>query len=154
MSDQLNQVIATSVKSQEQGAELLEKLAAVAQPGMVFSEPVTSGDTTVITASEVSVALGFGYGMGAGTDTRPAAEGPSGEEGAEDASNPATSSGSGGGGGGGGVSSARPVAVITIGPEGVQVQPVLDPTKIGLALIATVGGMLLMLGKMRRAGRR
>ena len=153
MSDEINQVIATSVRSQEQAAELLEKLVAVA-PGMVYSEPVTSGDSTVITASEVSVAMGFGYGLGGGTDARPAAEEPSGEEGADDASITATSSGAGGGGGGGGVSSARPVAVIIIGPEGVKVQPVLDPTKIGLALIAAVGGMLFMLVKMRRAGRK
>lgn len=83
--------------------------------------------------------MGFGYGLGGGTDTRPAAEEPSGEKGAEDTPIAATSSGGGGGGGGGGVSYERPVAVITIGPDGVKVQPVLDPTKIGLALIATVG---------------
>jgi uncharacterized spore protein YtfJ len=59
--------------------------------------------------------------------------------------------GFGGGGAGGGVSMGRPVATINIGPNGVQVQPVVDVTKIGLAFFTTIGAMLMMLGRMRRA---
>lgn len=144
MSNESNRVLASAVKSQEQSAELMEKLFAVAQPGAVYSEPVTSGEFTVITASEVTVAAGFGYGIGSGTSSEPAeGEAATGEE----------ARGLGGGGGGGGVSAARPVATISIGPRGVRVEPVVDVTKIGLALFTTLGAMLMMLGRMRRLSR-
>jgi uncharacterized spore protein YtfJ len=58
--------------------------------------------------------------------------------------------GLGGGGGGGGASMARPVAVISVGPEGVQVEPVVDPTKIAIAFFTTLGSMFFMLSRMRR----
>ena len=44
----------------------------------------------------------------------------------------------------------RPVAVITIGPNGVQVTPVIDRTKIALAALTVVGSLVLMLGRMRK----
>jgi len=147
MSDEFNEVVVTAVKNQEQAAELVEKLFAVAQPGAVYGEPVTAEGYTVITASEVSVSMGFGYGIGGGTGTE-SAEGedePEGENG--------EAKGFGGGGGGGGVSMGRPVAVISIGPEGVQVEPVVDATKIALAVFTTAGSMLIMLGKMLKASR-
>ena len=144
MSDELNEVFASALKSQEQSVEVMEKLISVAQPGAVYSEPVTSGDYTVITASEVSVAAGFGYGIGGGGSSEPA----EGEAVSEDGEG-----GFGGGGGGGGVSTGRPVATISIGPTGVRVEPVVDVTKIGLALFTTIGAMLIMLGRMRRASR-
>lgn len=151
MSEKFNEVVLTAVKNQEQAAELMEKLLAVAQPGAVYSEPVTVGERTVITASEVSASMGFGFGIGGGTGTEPA-EGeavsedePQGEEG--------EARGFGGGGGGGGASMGRPVAVISIGPEGVQVEPVVDATKIALAVFTAAGGALIMLGKMLKASR-
>lgn len=144
MSNESNRVLASAVKSQEQSAEVMEKLFAVAQPGAVYSEPVTSGEFTVITASEVTVAAGFGYGIGSGTSSEPAeGEAATGEE----------ARGLGGGGGGGGVSAGRPVATISIGPAGVRVDPVVDVTKIGLAFFTTLGAMLMMLGRMRRLSR-
>lgn len=144
MSNESDRVLASAVKSQEQSAEVMEKLFAVAQPGAVYSEPVTSGEFTVITASEVTVAAGFGYGIGSGTSSEPAeGEAATGEE----------ARGLGGGGGGGGVSAGRPVATISIGPAGVRVDPVVDVTKIGLAFFTTLGAMLMMLGRMRRLSR-
>jgi len=151
MSEKFNEVVLTAVKNQEQAAELMEKLLAVAQPCAVYSEPVTVGEHTVITASEVSASMGFGFGIGGGTGTEPA-EGeavsedePQGERG--------EAKGFGGGGGGGGASMGRPVAVISIGPEGVQVDPVVDATKIALAVFTTAGAMLIMLGKMLKVSR-
>jgi uncharacterized spore protein YtfJ len=151
MSDEFKEVVVTAVKNQEQAAELMEKLLAVAQPGAVYGEPVTVGEHTVITASEVSVSMGFGYGIGGGAGTE-SAEGeavsedePQGEKG--------EAKGFGGGGGGGGASMGRPVAVISIGPGGVQVEPVVDATKIALAVFTTAGTMLIMLGKMFKASR-
>jgi hypothetical protein len=43
------------------------------------------------------------------------------------------------------------MAVINIGPSGVRVEPVVDVTKIGLALFTTLGAMFMMLSRMRRA---
>ena len=63
-------------------------------------------------------------------------------------------SGGGSGIGGGGGSAGRPVATIIIGPEGVQVEPVVDVTKIALAVFTTAGAMLLMLGRMSSMSRK
>jgi len=145
MSKEFNKIVATAVKNQEQAAELVEKLFAVAQPGAVYGEPVTVGEHTVITASEVNVGMGFGFGGGSGRGgrrQRVSEDKPQDEEG---------EAGIGGGGGGGGASAGRPVAVISIGPEGVQVEPVVDPTKIALAFFTTLGSMFFMLSKMRKA---
>jgi hypothetical protein len=54
------------------------------------------------------------------------------------------------GGGGGGVTLGRPVAAITIGPEGVYVEPIVDVTKIAIALFTTVGAMALMFSRMSK----
>ena len=150
MSEEFSNIAMTSVKEQKQALELVEKLFAVAQPGAVFGEPVTAGEYTVITASEVKVGMGFGYGSGAGTGPGPA---ESETESAEEAEGDGAGTGYGGGGGGGGVSGGRPVAVINIGPHGVRVEPVVDPTKIALAALMTFGSMFMMLGKMRRASK-
>lgn len=85
----------------------------------VYSTPHEIGDRIVITAASVEKAGGFGFGVGAD----------------------ASDSGGGGGGGGGNVH-GRPVAVIDVGPEGVTVHPVLDMTRIGVAVIATVLALL------------
>jgi uncharacterized spore protein YtfJ len=151
MSDESNEVVVTAVKNQEQAAELMEKLLAVAQPDAVYGEPVTVGEHTLITASEVSASMGFGYGIGGGTGPE-SAEGEAVSE-DEPQSEKGEPRGFGGGGGGGGVSMGRPVAVISIGPEGVQVEPVVDATKIALAVFTTAGSALIMLGKMLKASR-
>ena len=145
MSEDTDKVLDSVIKSQAQNLELMEKLFAVAQPGTVYSEPVAAGEYAVITASEILVAAGSGYGVGGGTGAE-TLEAETAVEAEED-----ERTGLGGGGGGGGVSMGRPVATINIGPNGVQVQPVVDVTKIGLAFFTTIGAMLMMLGRMRRA---
>jgi uncharacterized spore protein YtfJ len=146
MSEDLDQVVAAAEKSQKWAAEVVEKLFDVAQPSSVYAEPVTAGDHTVITASEVSVGMGFGIGMGGGEGRGV----PKGSADEEEAEIEGEGSGMGGGGGGGGASLARPVAVISVGPEGVQVEPVVDPTKIAIALFTTLGSMFFMLSRMRK----
>ncbi|MEW5989332.1 MAG: spore germination protein GerW family protein [Chloroflexota bacterium] len=143
MSDFINKVTVTAVNNQEQARQLLEKLLAVAQPGAVFSQPVTSGEYTVITAAEVTAGMGFGFGFGGGSS--PAAGGQPKEAAPLD-----EAEGMGGGGGGGGTVMARPVAVLTIGPRGVSVEPTVDATKIALAFFTTLGAMFMMAGRMRR----
>jgi uncharacterized spore protein YtfJ len=152
MSNKFENVVVTAVKNQQQGHALLEKLVAVAQPGAVYGAPVTVGEYTVITASEISVNVGFGYGLGGGSGPQPASDEPAGEEKpqgeAED-----TGFGGGMGGGGGGFSAGRPVAVLVIGPAGLHVEPVMDPTKIALAFFTTLGAMFVMFRRMSRRSR-
>jgi uncharacterized spore protein YtfJ len=136
----LNQLILEQVPNAEKAAELLARLFDVAKPSAVFSEPVKEGEYTVINASEVSIGLGVGFGGGGGVN------GQAVDETAENA-------GFGGGGGGGGGAVSRPVAAIIIGPKGVRMEPIVDVTKVALALFSAVGAFLLMLAKMRRFSR-
>ncbi len=141
MDKEFDQFVTTSIKNQQQAAELVEKLFAVAEPGAVFSEPLTVGERTLITAAEVRVGMGFGFGGGIGMD-----------EASKDVSEDAAQdSGAGFGGGGGGASGGRPIAAISIGPEGVEVEPIVDVTKIALAFFTALGSMFMMLLKMRKA---
>jgi uncharacterized spore protein YtfJ len=94
----------------------LEGLVGPASPSTVFSEPHPVGDDVVITAAAWERGGGFGLGAGRGDD-------------------PDGGTGSGGGGGGGGGSQGRPVAVIRVGPGGIEVQPVIDFTKIGVTIL-------------------
>ena len=58
-----------------------------------------------------------------------------------------------GGSGGGGGSSGRPVAVIVVGPDGVEVKPIFDVTKFGLAVLTAWAVMLATALRLRRATR-
>jgi uncharacterized spore protein YtfJ len=120
----------SGLQSESEALEAITRLFDVYQPGVVFSEPVTVDDNTVITAAEVHVGMGLGFGHGSG--------------GADD------SDGQGGGVGGGGGSAGRPVAAIVIGPKGVQVEPIVDVTKIALAFFTTIGAMFMAWRAMRR----
>jgi hypothetical protein len=51
--------------------------------------------------------------------------------------------GSGTGSSGGGLSRGRPVATIVLGPDGAKIQPVVDATRVALAVMAAVGGAVL-----------
>lgn len=136
-------------RSLEQGMGVMDKIFAAAQPGAVYGEPVTSGNYTVITASEVTAAGGFGSGAGFGPGAASTAQKPA--EGAASEGQPQEAGG--GGMGGGGTSFARPVAVVTIGPDGVRVKPVVDVTKLGLALLTAWGAMWLTLARMRKVSK-
>lgn len=126
-------------RSHERATDVLGELVSVASADRVYSEPVSAGDTTVITAAEVHTGMGFGYGLGVGP------RGWSWGRGRRTAP--------GGGGGGGGHSAGRPVAVVTIDPEGVHVEPVLDRSRIIVTAVTTLGAIGLTLIRARRAGR-
>jgi uncharacterized spore protein YtfJ len=138
MSEEFNKLIIESVPNQERANELIGRLFDVTQPSAVFSQPVTNGPYTVITASEVTVGMGAGYGSGGGV-------GPDNEEGETAAS------GFGGGGGGGGTAMARPVAAIIIEPDGVRVEPIMDPTKIAVAFFTTFISIVMSVSKLRKS---
>ena len=146
MSSTLDEMIHSVDQYQEQGQAWMEKLLAAARPGAVFGEPVTAGSYTIITASEIGAGGGFGFGVGGGVSPAATSSETPGEK-QED-------SGGGSGIGGGGGSAGRPVAAIIIGPEGVRVEPVVDVTKIALAVFTTAGAMLLMLGRMNSTSRK
>ena len=123
-----------SVRSIDEASRLVGRLFDVARTDAVYSEPQTHGDTTIIVASELTVGMGVGFGGG---------EGGSPDEG----------SGSGGGGGGGGYALGRPVAVISMGAHGVQVQPVFDLTKVAIAALTAFGAMFIAYRRMSRAAK-
>ena len=148
MSNAIEGWTRTVTKNQEEAAELVEKLFDVARPGAVFSEPITIGEQAVITASEVNLGMGIGFGGGMGTAGEQAGEGDA-PEGGDNASG----CGGGGGGGGGGGASARPVAAIVVGPQGVRVEPIVDVTKVALAFFTMLGSMWMFWSRMRRASR-
>jgi uncharacterized spore protein YtfJ len=98
--------------------------------------------------------MGVGFGGGGGNGPMMPAETPA-EASNETLAEPpeeegVVPSGVGYGGGGGGVTLGRPVAVITIGPDGVNVEPIVDATKIAIALFTTIGAMALMFSRMAR----
>lgn len=100
-----------------------------AEPGTIFSKPDLVGDSLVFTASAWERAGGFGFGSGYGSaDGEP---------------------GAGSGGGGGGASQGRPVAVIRVSPDGIQVKPVLDFTKIGVTVVMALVGVLGIQRRLR-----
>lgn len=134
------QLVRDSVPNQERANELMGRLFAAARPDAVFAEPVTQGAYTVINASELSIGMGYGFGGGGSLEA---------EATKEDVGEPGADFGSGGGGGGG--ATARPVAAIEIGPNGVRVEPIVDPTKISIAFFTALGSMFMMLLKMRKA---
>jgi uncharacterized spore protein YtfJ len=140
MSEEFNKLVIESIPNQDKANALLGRMFDITRPEAVYSQPVTVGDYTVITASEMTASFGTGYGGGGGI-------GPNKNEGEQ-----SETAGLGGGGGGGGTTTARPVAAIAIGPNGVEVKPIVDPTKFGIAIATAVGAMFIALGKMRNFG--
>lgn len=121
MTEIKNEIFLDAVHFPTEGLTLLSKVTDAASPQAVFGEPVQQGDTTVITANSVNV--GLGYGLGGFVLGRSGSEHDKRRE-------------VNGGGGGGGGSYARPVAVISISPDGVKVEPIIDVTKICLGFFS------------------
>lgn len=158
MAEEDHQALETTGQAHERAAKVLAELISVATADKVYSEPVVVGDRTVITTAEIHTGMGFGYGLATGVSA------PSGRMTVSDAKDHVglfgkrrreqSEAGPRGGGGGGGHALGRPVAVVTIDPDGVTVQPVLDRTKIVLTTLTSLGAIGLTLIRMRRAGRR
>lgn len=123
--------------------------------GTSYSPPIKAAGYTIITAAEAFVLAGSGLGGGFGTPPARTNSGKNlpGRE-SEMPSDPSSDEFSGGGGGGGGLSFSRPVATIVIDQDSVEVKPVIDWTKIGLAFLTTIGAMVFMLLRLIRGVRR
>jgi uncharacterized spore protein YtfJ len=135
MSEIKNETFLSAIQTPAEGLTLLGKLTDAASPRAVFSEPVQQGETTLITANSITVGLGFGIG---GFVLKRQAEDPQERQEVN------------GGGGGGGSSRARPVAVISVSPEGVRVDPIIDITKICLAFFSAFSAVLIALFKIKK----
>ena len=157
MSDWLDKMGISLLKYQENSQQILEKFVETARPSSVFAPPLTAGDYTVITASEVYTGMGVGFGGGGGSAPQGSEE-PAGDQPPKEPPDAAADlppgSGVGYGGGGGGLALGRPVAAITIGPDGVHVEPIVDATKIAIALFTTIGAMALMFSRMAKLGQK
>jgi uncharacterized spore protein YtfJ len=143
MNSPVDDAMETVRRESEGRLQALHRLLSGADSSKVFGQPVSSGGYTVILAAEVASGGGFGSGIGFGTPRRQAGETESSAE-PPDAlgREPATASaivGVGGGGGGGGGAMGRPVAVIVVGPDGVEVKPVFDITKLAITALGAFG---------------
>ena len=105
-------------------ADVMQRLIAAADIAKVYAPPIQHGERLLIPAAEVVAAAGFGMGSGTGEMGERAGR---------------ARRGGGGGGGGGGTTLSRSVAVIVSSPEGVEVRPVIDVTKIALAALTAAG---------------
>ncbi|HEV8118724.1 MAG TPA: hypothetical protein VGQ32_09385 [Thermoanaerobaculia bacterium] len=123
----------------ERVGRTMEKLLDTADVAKVFGEPIAHGQMLLIPAAEIVAVAGVGMGSGG-------AVGFGKEQGQR-------SRGSGGGGGGGGKTLARSVAVIVVSPDGVEVRPVFDWTKIALAAFTAAGFIVASWKGMKRGGR-
>jgi uncharacterized spore protein YtfJ len=139
MNEIKDEIFLKAVHTPEEGKALLEKITAAASPQAVFGDPIQQGDTTVITANAVSVGLGFGM-FGFVLDRNEAQQ----EE------HQTARKEVNGGGGGGGSTRARPVAVVTINPQGVSVMPIVDVTKICLVFFTTFAATFIAIKKITK----
>ncbi|MEM7330769.1 MAG: hypothetical protein AAF490_01665 [Chloroflexota bacterium] len=126
MSDQDLTMFTRDIQSQKETLDLIEKLTDVAQADAGVSQPVSEHGHTAIIVSEVTTSLGAGFGSGGAPEN------------------------GGHGGGGGGFSMSRPVALIQIGPNGVRQESLFDVTKVGIAMIATIGSIFLAWLRMKK----
>lgn len=146
MVDPINTLLTLAEQRDAKIARGLEEIYSAAQPGAVYSEPVTAGSYTVIMASETVAFGGLGSEFSFGVPPFPLK--PQGET-----TWPQAQSSAGGIGGGGG-SGGRPVAIIILGPHGVTAKPVVDVTKIALASVTVCGTLATGLWRMCKARRR
>lgn len=109
----------------------MDNFLSAANVEAVYAPPIREGEHIVIPAAEVLSIAGFGLGSGSGSLD-------SGE----------IQNATGGGGGGGGRILSRPVAAIVISSTGVRVEPIIDVTKIVLAVFTTLGFMVAMFNRM------
>lgn len=142
-------------------ARPLEKMLERMDASAVFGKAEKRGDVTVIPVAEVIFGIGFGFGAGvpsagdgetAADDAGETSDAPPPDDAgsAVDAGSevvtrdgnmhltfPAGGTGTSGGGGGGG--RARPLGLVTIGPDGVKYEPIIDVSQIALGGIVLAG---------------
>ncbi len=106
------------------GGNILDKLVATAHIGLAYGQPTTVDGRTIIPIGSVAYGVGGGRGFG---------RGPVGGSSVESI---------GGGGGGGGGVRVTPVAFLEVTRSGIKIRPVVDWTRIGIALITVLVPMI------------
>ena len=122
--------IEDSGKALDVAQETMESFIETADVSTVYGEPIKHEDSMIIPSAEVLAFAGFGAGYGSG--------------------GPEESGGEGGGAGGGGHTFSRPVAIVIADKNGVRVEPVVDPTKIVMTFLTTLGFVVATLARMKR----
>lgn len=122
----------------EQVASPVERMVEQFSVSRAFGEVIREGDTAVVPVAEVTSVFGYGHGSGEGPV-------PAGEDGDSDGK-----MASGGGGGGGGRGSTTPRGYITITPDGVRYEPLMDPLKISMAGIALTAWIIFWVAMVVR----
>jgi uncharacterized spore protein YtfJ len=115
---------------QEMLKNLSDRIGGIATVNTVFGEPRVMNHRAVIPVALVTGCFGAGGGEG---------KMPAGEKGQQE--------GSGGGGGGGFM--VRPLAVLEVTEQQTRLIPILDMTKIILAGMGLIGGVLFMMAKLK-----
>ncbi len=128
-TEPLEQRLLTAVGRVSGATTIAGALAAAASPEAAVGPAVSADGYTTVPLLESMFAGGYGMGLGGGNAPRDAGAGDG------------SSMGGGGGGGGGGAGRSRVVAVLVVGPNGVELRPVVDVTKLGLAGIAAAIGL-------------
>lgn len=144
MDEATNEFLQKLATESQGRLQAMDQLTSSADASKVFGQPITSGEFTVITASEVASGGGFGSGMGFGLPRVRRSEGSEEQGGLAGT----TAEGAGGGGGGGGGSMGRPVAAIIITPDRVQIRPLLDVTKVSLVALMAFSAMGILALKL------
>jgi uncharacterized spore protein YtfJ len=129
--------------NKSEGIGLINKLIDTARTEAAYGNPMRIAGQTIFTVSEVNAIMGFCICSGSGCFKR---ENLSTEEKSPAIGEPQCMDGHGMGGGG--TSFSRPVAVISINPDGVTVTPVFDKTKVAIAMFTALGTMAVMLGRI------
>lgn len=123
----------------EQVASPVERMVEQFTVSRAFGEVIREGDTAVVPVAEVTSIFGYGHGSGEGPVAAGEGDGVDGKM------------ASGGGGGGGGRGSAKPRGYITITPDGVRYEPMMDPLKISIAGIALTAWIIFWVAMVVRA---
>jgi uncharacterized spore protein YtfJ len=114
-------------------AEIGARVASAAHVNAAFGEPSQVGDATIVPVAAVLSMFVAGGGGGAGKQ----GDGEAGKS---------ANTGAGGGGGGMAAVRVRPLAVVRVTPSGATVQPIIDWTRVLIALIAALATFLGLRG--------
>ena len=99
--------------------EKLDRVSEEVNVNAVFGTPETIDGVTLIPVAEIMYAFGVGVGSGSSDECDEASADADADEGEAAI--------------GGAAAKARPIAYITVGPEGARVQSVVDEQKVALA---------------------
>jgi uncharacterized spore protein YtfJ len=116
--------------------ERLDKVSEEVNVNAVFGTPETIDGITLIPVAEIMYGFGAGVGSGPNDECDEDTECPEddeccGDEASADTDAAEDEAAIGAGVGAG--AKARPIAYITVGPEGAHVQPIMDEQKVALA---------------------